>query len=584
MPSFQYSPLRDVGDLAFEQGASSRTQPEMLVDGEWELRLIRLSPSKSQDAMVECMLLHKVFKLAKGGYEALSYVWKDSYDMEGVLQQSPNILVNGACFLVTQNLRAALVRLRDKDRDRILWVDQICINQEDAHERSTQVERMTLIYGFAQRTVIWLGEEKDESFRAMLLLRGLSRVAKGTDQEAMLDRAVLEFSDRSRWAALDRLLTRAWWQRTWIIQECAVARDIILVCGYRELPWTDLVNAALLVERLIEKRVMWQSISKVSVSGIIALQRSRMRVAARGNDDVAELSNKSSDSLLEVLSRYRTSHATDPRDKVYALLRLARDSRQAGSLDHIPVDYAKSVVNVYHDVAKFLLASTNRLDFLSYCRSKRRLTGLPSWIPDWSDTDKEPYPFLGSFSTTGGFSAAAHINGLKLAARGSQFDCVKILGDTCKDSDFSPSFTSSTFRQWKALALHNGGSGGFQQHQEDDFIRTLTSDRIRSNRLDDTTLPLFREAYRLWGSRVSSEEYNPSAGARFGDLFETLDFFYSLQRAASMRRFLVSETGAIGLVPEGTEEKDLLVAFLGAQVPFVVRKRKEDEYVMIGEW
>jgi hypothetical protein len=70
----------------------------------------------------------------------------------------------------------------------------------------------------------------------MLLLRGLSHVVKGTDQEAMLDRAVLEFSDHSKWAVLDRLLTRAGWQRTWIIQECVMAKDIILVCGYRELP------------------------------------------------------------------------------------------------------------------------------------------------------------------------------------------------------------------------------------------------------------------------------------------------------------------------------------------------------------
>lgn len=42
--------------------------------------------------------------------------------------------------------------------------------------------------------------------------------------------------------------------------------------------------------------------------------------------------------------------------------------------------------------------------------------------------------------------------------------------------------------------------------------------------------------------------------------------------------------GLIGLAPEETEEKDLLVAFLGAEVPFVVRKQNENEYMMIGEW
>lgn len=420
----------------------------------------------------------------------------------------------------------------------------------------------------------------------MLLLRGLSRVAKEQDQETMLDLAVREFSDNSRWATLGQLLKRAWWQRTWIIQECAVARDIILMCGYRDLPWIDLISAEVLVGRLIEK-VMWQSISKVSLSGVNALQRTRMRIAVRGNHDISALPYKGSDNLLEVLSRYRTSHATDPRDKVYALLHLARDSRHAASkvsLDPIPVDYARFVDIVYHDVAAFLHASTNRLDFLSCCRSKRKVTGLPSWIPDWSDTDKEPYPFHGSYSATGSSSAIALINGLKLAARGFQVDCVRILGDACKDSDFYRISPSSTFQQWKALALHKSTSDSAQQHQEGDFIRTITSDCIRNNRLDDTTLPLFHEAYCLWDAFVSNEECNPTTGTTFGDLFEKLDFFYSLQRATSKRRFFVSELGLMGLAPEDTEEKDLLVAFLGAQLPFVVRKSKEDEYVTIGEW
>jgi len=587
MTSFQYTPLRDIKDLAFEQGKTSSAQPEMLVDGDWEVRLIRLLPSKSRDAMVECMLLHKIFKNAKGGYEALPYVWKDTCGIEGLHQQPARVMLNGYYFPVTRNLQAALIRLRDKSQDRILWVDQMCINQEDTHERNTQVERMTLIYGFAQRTVIWLGEEKDESFRAMLLLRGLSRVAKEQHGDTMLDSAVREFSDNSKWAALDQLLRRPWWQRTWVIQECAVAKEIILFCGYRDLSWTDLINAISLIERLIQKKVMWQSISKVSVSGVNAFQKTRMRVAVRSNHDKSELPYKGFDSLLEVLGRYRTSHATDPRDKVYALLRLARDYRQTSSeasLDRISVDYARSIESVYHDVAKFLLASTGRLDVLSYCRSKRKIAGLASWIPDWSDTEREPHPLLGVYSATGNSSAVCQMNGLKLAARGFQFDRITLLGDVCEDSDFSSVSPSSTFQKWKVLALQNYRCDGVRQDQEEGFFRTLTSDCIRNNRLDDTTLPLFREVYRLWDSRVSTGECSKRLGTTFEDLFETLDFFYSLQRAALKRRFFVSEMGLIGLAPEETKVKDVLVAFLGAQLPFVVRKGKEDEYVMIGQW
>jgi hypothetical protein len=121
----QYIPLRDINDLAFEQDESSSAQPNMLIDGDWEIRLIQLLPSKFRDAVIQCTLLHDIFKRAKGGYETLSYVWKDTYGIEGPHQQPPRIMLNGYYFAVTRNLLATLIRLRDKSQGRILWADQI---------------------------------------------------------------------------------------------------------------------------------------------------------------------------------------------------------------------------------------------------------------------------------------------------------------------------------------------------------------------------------------------------------------------------------------------------------------------------
>jgi hypothetical protein len=427
----------------------------------------------------------------------------------------------------------------------------------------------------------------------MLLLRGLSRIAKGKDQETMLDAAVREFSDISRWMALDRLLKRAWWQRTWVVQECAVARDISVICGYRDISWMDLINAVMLIGQLMKKKVMWQCIGRVDTSAVIALHKSRLRVAARGDQGIqSTMPRMKFDSLLEVLSRYRSRQATDPRDKVYALLHLAQDFRDAAytaSTKPIPVDYARSVENVYEDVAEFLV-STHHLDFLSYCRPKRHLAGLlPSWIPDWSDTSEKPYPLTGSYSTTGNSSAEAHIDGPRLIVKGLQFDGIKTLGDACKDTDFSRLSPSPTFCQWKALALHSCPHplcepDGVRQHQEDDFMRILISNRIRNNWLDDTTLPSCREAYRIWDSRTSDLEDTETLGARFGDLFETADFIHALQLTTLGRRFFISDKGVMGLAPEETVEGDVLVAFLGVQLPFILRKKGEDEHMVIGEW
>jgi hypothetical protein len=60
-------------------------------------------------------------------FEALSYVWGDPL----ITRQ---IKLNSQPFRVTENLEAALRRLRHDDRARIMWIDAICINQRNPRE------------------------------------------------------------------------------------------------------------------------------------------------------------------------------------------------------------------------------------------------------------------------------------------------------------------------------------------------------------------------------------------------------------------------------------------------------------------
>lgn len=80
-------------------------------------------------------------------YEALSYCWGDSIN-------SGSILCGGRMINVTQNLWHAMRRLRQPDQERILWIDALCIGQEDIHERATQVGLMREIYSQATTIVI----------------------------------------------------------------------------------------------------------------------------------------------------------------------------------------------------------------------------------------------------------------------------------------------------------------------------------------------------------------------------------------------------------------------------------------------
>ena len=67
-------------------------------------------------------------------------------------------MLEGCKFEITRNLRDALYNIRDSSRIIGLWVDAICINQQDDNERNQQVALMGQIYSVAQHTVIYLGQ------------------------------------------------------------------------------------------------------------------------------------------------------------------------------------------------------------------------------------------------------------------------------------------------------------------------------------------------------------------------------------------------------------------------------------------
>ena len=60
---------------------------------------------------------------------------------------------------ITKNLSNALVSLRRPYESRLLWVDALCINQDDVEERSQQVSIMGRIYKEARMVLVYLGEE-----------------------------------------------------------------------------------------------------------------------------------------------------------------------------------------------------------------------------------------------------------------------------------------------------------------------------------------------------------------------------------------------------------------------------------------
>jgi hypothetical protein len=189
--------------VLFTQAAKKiprRYQYSSRLSGQSGIRLLRLMPNEDEAAAIECHLFNYSLEREKGThlYETLSYVWGD-----------PNItvpiLVDGRHLHVTENLYAALLRLRDSSLERTLWVDAICINQADDKEKEHQIQFMERIYSQACRVIVWLGVAANSSDRALEEIRAIAA-----------DESVnLSSKDRSPQPFL-ALLQRAWFRRIWV--------------------------------------------------------------------------------------------------------------------------------------------------------------------------------------------------------------------------------------------------------------------------------------------------------------------------------------------------------------------------------
>ena len=113
-----------------------------------EIRLLILNPGKREDP-IECYLEHYGVSSAKS-YHALSYVWGDT-------SNPAKIRLDGSEFPVTYNLGAFLRARRKEDECYVLWIDALCINQQDILERNSQIRLMKRVYEGADQITIWLG-------------------------------------------------------------------------------------------------------------------------------------------------------------------------------------------------------------------------------------------------------------------------------------------------------------------------------------------------------------------------------------------------------------------------------------------
>jgi hypothetical protein len=185
-------------------------------------------------------------------YDALSYTWhleKQTSATSGVISEfGGSINCNGMKLDVTANLRDGLLRLEQFRQETLIWIDAICINQQDLEERSAQVNMMGRIFRSARTVVVWLGEPQSGSGVQTIedTIRFMKRLPciKEQQSESMSDyegaavAALREMPPASNndWLVIGFFFCRSWFQRCWIIQETVLASTIEVYCGQTRIP------------------------------------------------------------------------------------------------------------------------------------------------------------------------------------------------------------------------------------------------------------------------------------------------------------------------------------------------------------
>jgi hypothetical protein len=170
-----------------------------------EIRILTLFPGEPGELLRGDIRPVKIDEA--GVYEPISYVWGEATRTHHLECEHGNVGL-------TSSLYDALQRLRPRQRTRRLWVDQLCINQDNLEERSQQVQFMDTIYGKAAHILVWLGEADGEmALPAFDLVRSLATTFSHHESRTKFSIQHLEnpsHLSRSEWDPLMSLVNRPW--------------------------------------------------------------------------------------------------------------------------------------------------------------------------------------------------------------------------------------------------------------------------------------------------------------------------------------------------------------------------------------
>ena len=359
-------------------------------------------------------------------YRALSYTWGSPFPKDGEPSEIGNwctptqvLNCNGTLVYIRQNLHDALQSLIQRGMAGIYWIDSICINQQDDQERGAQVSMMGDIFAGAVEVICWLGRgdahcdnflELHRRLPPLITEHGLDEL--NTISPADID-AICGFqnaeSHTSRIAGFTtteklcesymKFLQRTWFERLWIAQEVALAKNLKLLFGQYEVDWDDMCRVAFHAGESCYNP-LWvpyhryissgTSLPVAAVGMFWQLREDQRSEALRTNlaKTVHYISKEEGNYvlLLETLRETAGLHSTDLRDRIYGIIGIVSKMLPNGQIPLLQVDYHITTSVLFTRTASILTTGLPYLSLLGAGTPDRPTytESLPSWVPDFA--------------------------------------------------------------------------------------------------------------------------------------------------------------------------------------------------------
>ncbi|KAF2966163.1 hypothetical protein GQX73_g7402 [Xylaria multiplex] len=611
-------------------------------------------------------------------YKALSYAW-------GNANTNRVILVDDIGIRIPENLFNALITLRPSKSPILMWVDYLCINQRNDIEKAWQVALMGDIYERADQVLAWLGCGDSESQRAIEYLDELGAEAYSCgfyhdlhigdaiwlkwaqlyptcSDPLMFDLILTQliqaigvfppifmklaklmkklwnlFCKINGWdiegkcfpiPEMKNLLERRWFGRVWVLQEIALSREAIFICGTLKID-RERLAAAVNVYQCFTKVVFglasaWKTPNRYHNQ--IILSGGFFRAGMMTNATQIRLSKFSLISLLRLtcvgspnLRKHGPHHldSGDPRDKIFALLGLASDRKELSEKGVNP-NYTKSCQEVYTLTTSVLLEQ-GHISLLSFVQPHRSSTygNLPSWVPDWYQPITEPLQIFKDDHIT--LEPEFHASNLtpivKTNRNASGIHSISLKGYTCDKIHSVGSFpkrisswdvpieeTFSWPEEWLAEILRltyqtrcsfssfgerlhavaRASLGGVRLDSQSNVVRTGGELLFEATHLLQASIRCVKDRRIKIKARkflarnrikIDSDAAEiPSMGIR------------NQMIGRSLKRLpFITAAGRLGLGYDNIQAGDVVAIIRGAQVPYILRMQRTGKYTLVSE-